>query len=145
MNVMGLKPIPYWVGTFITDYLGYLTTVLFFYILVLFHDIPFIDKHLNKIILILASFGCSIITFTYCFGFLFKNSNTAFKSFPIISFFGMYSVPWILMTIFNSNGLISSILKLLVYTCSPYKVLENALTSVNSDFNLFNKSTFTGE
>lgn len=46
MTVMGLKSLPYYIGTFITDYLIYLVTVLFFYIITICNDVPFLHKHL---------------------------------------------------------------------------------------------------
>lgn len=108
LNVMGCRPLPYWLGTFIFDYLAYLITVLIFYILVLENDVKFLNAYIDTLTLILAIFGADLIVYTYLCGYLFKKSNSAFKSFPIINFFVSYSIPWILTNLFEDNDILNN-------------------------------------
>jgi len=136
LNVMGCRPLPYWLGTFIFDYIAYLITVIIFYILVIENEVKFLKNYLNTLTLILAVFGADLIVYTYLCGYLFKKSNSAFKSFPIINFFVSYSIPWILTNLFEDSDVINNTIQIIMFFSSPFYVLDRALTSVNSDFSL---------
>jgi ATP-binding cassette subfamily A (ABC1) protein 3 len=71
MRVMGLRKLPYWLGTFIFDYLGYLLIIFFLYFMIVVEDIKFMKDHINKIILILSVFGADLILFAYLCGFFY--------------------------------------------------------------------------
>ena len=87
MDVTGMRQLPYWLGTFLFDFSGYLLIVLFFYFVVVLEDITFMRAHIHKLVPILALFGADLILYAYLCGFLYEKSNSAFKSFPILNFF----------------------------------------------------------
>lgn len=126
LNVMGCKGLTYWLGTFLFDYLAYMLTIalliLFFFIL----GVEFMYPFLGRITCIMALYGIALITFTYMFSFAFKKSNTAFKTFPLVTFFVFYTLPGILLTIsefvVKSHKLFTTI-EVIFVTISPFYAL----------------------
>ncbi|KRX06128.1 P-loop containing nucleoside triphosphate hydrolase [Pseudocohnilembus persalinus] len=137
LNVMGIKSFSYWMGTFLFDYLSYILISSFFFVFVgLYNNLDFLYKHIGKFAFIQLLFGPSLILFSYNASFFYKSSNSAFKSFPIISFFVIYSVPQILQQVFSGVIIFSQLCDLITYMFSPFKVLEMAFTTVNGNFSL---------
>ncbi|KAL4460035.1 hypothetical protein ABPG74_003561 [Tetrahymena malaccensis] len=134
LNVMGCRPLPYWLGTLVYDYLVYLLTFLIFHYSVHTIKVEFITPYLTQIFYIMSWFGLALITFCYVCGFLFKNSNQAFKSFPIITFFVSYSIPWIVLQITRGSypKLCSLFQYIFLYT-SPFLALEKAFENVDAN------------
>jgi len=97
LNVMGCRPLPYWLGTLAFDYIVYFCTFMLFFLSVDSIKVEFLVPYLSALLNIMLCFGFSLITFCYLSGFLFNSSNSAFKSFPIITFFVSYSIPWLIL------------------------------------------------
>ena len=81
LNVMGCRVIPYWLGTFIFDYIMFLFTIIVFFLIVVIGKITFITDFVGELLFILLSFGFSFINWSYMCGFLFEKSNSALKGY----------------------------------------------------------------
>lgn len=95
LNVMGCRPLPYWLGTLAFDFLAYFSTFLVFFYSLVHYEVDFIQPFLVKFFFTMVAFGFALIVFAYLCGFLFSSSNSAFKSFPLIAFFIGYNLPFI--------------------------------------------------
>lgn len=95
LNVMGCRPLPYWLGTLAFDFLAYFSTFLVFFYSLVHYEVDFIQPYLSKFFFTMVAFGFALIVFAYLCGFLFSSSNSAFKSFPLIAFFIGYNLPFI--------------------------------------------------
>ncbi len=84
---MGCGRYAYWIGNFLSDYFLFSITVVlnctFPFMLDLDFMISSIDYNLAFLFLTLG-FGLGIIVFAYVFGFLYENSNTAYKLYPFV-------------------------------------------------------------
>jgi hypothetical protein len=95
INAIGGGQLPYWLGTFLFDFITYLIP----FSLMIFVSIgdQFLSKYLQKLFTIMFFFGISLVWYSYAWSFFFKLSNTAFKNFPIINYFLFFSLPLVLI------------------------------------------------
>jgi len=93
---MGISSIAYWLGTFICDYLLFLTSVLTIYICLSTGELSFYSEYVLKTIHLLLSFGFAMISYSYLFSFAFQTSMSALKTFPVVNFLIAYTVPLLL-------------------------------------------------
>lgn len=94
--------------------------------------------YINTFTIILLIFGIDLILFAYLCGFLFSKSNSAFKAFPLINFFLIYSVPWVLVNIFSRYAFLSKLMQIIAFIFSPFYVLDKAFGTINEDFDISN-------
>ncbi|EAR89872.2 ABC transporter family protein (macronuclear) [Tetrahymena thermophila SB210] len=133
LNIMGCRPLPYWLGTLAFDYTVYFITFLIFYISIYSARVEFLIPYLKPLFIIMACFGFSLITFCYICGIFFQNSNSAFKYFPIIALFVNYTIPSILLMITRfSLPDLYQILQYVTLLLSPFLTLEKALANIDS-------------
>lgn len=59
----------------------------------------------------------------------------------MVAFFGLYSIPWVLLGLFK-NSIFLGIIKFFVYLTSPYKVLESCKKKKYLKFFLIFKINF---
>ena len=139
---MGCKSLPYWIGTFCFDFLAYVLTFglfifmvyamylnIFFFFLSLFlyfslRNLDFLKPHMAFISLIMLCYGFSLTQFAYACGFLFNKANSAHKAFPLINYFVLYSVPWILLGLFHNYDTIKIVIQIFSYIISPFFTVD---------------------
>lgn len=90
---MGLKTVPYWLGTFCFDFCMYLIGTVFFIILCFAFDISGVTGNLGNLILNMLFFGICFIWQNYALSFLFKTGNQAQKLIILINYVFYYVVP----------------------------------------------------
>ena len=105
----------------------YMITVIFFYLSIVLQNINFMMPYINTFTIILLIFGIDLILFAYLCGFLFSKSNSAFKAFPLINFFLIYSVPWVLVNIFSRYAFLSKLMQIIAFIFSPFYVLDKGI------------------
>ena len=76
-KVTGLRVVPYWLGSFIADYVLYLLPGLWFVALVFLFNIASLTSNSAETILIYIVFGGPLITFMYLANYCFSKSQTA--------------------------------------------------------------------
>ena len=101
LNVMGCRSYPYWIGTFVFDYLMYLLTLVFFFGFGLALGISYMIEHLGQMIYIMLAFGLTLISWGHLSNFMFNSATTAFKFIVWINFFLLYGVVMLLTLIPN--------------------------------------------
>jgi hypothetical protein len=95
LTVMGCRVLPYWMGTFVFDYILYYIFVLIFIIFSYTLNLTFITDYMGVVVYIFTTLGLSIVSFAYMIGLLlFKNTSSAQKFFPLFNFFVVYTVPF---------------------------------------------------
>ena len=72
-------------------------------------------------------YGFSLTQFAYVCGFLFNKANSAHKTFPLINYFVLYSVPWILIGIFHDFPLIKEIIQAISFIISPFFTVDRGI------------------
>lgn len=81
-------------------------------------------------------YGFSLIQFGYVCGFLFSKANSAHKTFPLINFFVLYSVPFMLIGIFHESPQIKKLIQIISYIISPFFTVDRGFISI---WNIFIK------
>jgi len=113
MDVMGLRNLPYWLGNFIVDAIA--TTIMNLVFTGVFTwyytHLTYQDSYMHPLDFLVISIlhGFSIITIGYAYSFLFKSALSAVKFFPVLYFFGLYTLSAYLsarMAYDNNIGLI---------------------------------------
>eukprot|EP00347_Sterkiella_histriomuscorum_P008930 403343198 len=86
MRMMGLKPIPYYIGYYISDYIFYITPNMMIVIICNAMSLQlFTDYQIVKISC-MVSFGFVLIPITYLIGFAFRDYDNAFRNSGLILF-----------------------------------------------------------
>jgi hypothetical protein len=102
LNVMGCRVLPYWIGTFVFDYLLFYVFVLIFIMFSYIMKLDFLTEYMGVIVLIFSAFGLSYVSFSYLCGVaIYEKTSSAMKTFPLLNFFIIYSMPWNLWGIVN--------------------------------------------
>jgi hypothetical protein len=91
LTVMGCRVVPYWVGTFVFDYLLFSLFVIVFIILSYALSLTFVTAYMWPIVCLFAVFGLAYISFSYLCGLLlYTRSTSAMKTFPLFNFFVVF-------------------------------------------------------
>ncbi len=98
-KVTGLRDTPYWIGTFLADFLLYLMPGLCFVALIFLFNVTTLTAYIGSTIPIYLLFGGPLITFMYLCSYLFKSAQTAFKSIGFIMYLLGFIVPVGLTTV----------------------------------------------
>jgi hypothetical protein len=102
LNVMGCRVLPYWIGTFVFDYLLFYVFVLIFIMFSYIMKLDFLTEYMGLIVLIFSAFGLSYVSFSYLCGVaIYEKTSSAMKTFPLLNFFIIYSMPWNLWGVVN--------------------------------------------
>lgn len=80
---------------------------------------------LNKLVILLALFGASLITYSYMMSHCFSRSTSAFKYFPVLNLFTNYTLPIILVAMAGQNTTLRQYVQGLFFVTSPFYVLNN--------------------
>ena len=84
---MGCGRYAYWIGNFLSDYFLFSITVAIVCTFPFILDVEFMFKsmeHNLTFLFLTLGFGLGIIVFAYLFGFLYEDSNTAYKLYPFV-------------------------------------------------------------
>lgn len=95
---MGIRPITYWLGTFLFDILVTLFTNLvgifsysFLYNYMIENPTPgFLPRELGDMFMLFTGFGFGVVTYAYLWSFMFDRALSAVKYFPVLFYFVMY-------------------------------------------------------
>lgn len=95
MNVVGMKPLAYYTGSFLADFLLFTLPTIGFIILLFPLNIQYFIMNGSWAVLlaVMVTFGFSLINVTYLFSFMFKSANQAFKQIGLIYLFGGSIIP----------------------------------------------------
>jgi len=74
--------------------------------------------------LMMLCYGFSLTQFAYACGFVFSKANSAHKAFPLINYFVLYSIPWILIGLFHESALAKKIILVISYAVSPFFTVD---------------------
>ena len=124
LNVMGCKTLPYWMATFAFDFLIFWIIFIFFFIIAAITKSQFILDSAAGILLIVASFSVSLISFAYMCGFMYKKSNSAFKTFPVMNIFIFWLLPYILISVSENIKWLSYFFQIITFIVSPFYCLN---------------------
>ncbi|EAR92762.2 ABC transporter family protein (macronuclear) [Tetrahymena thermophila SB210] len=141
LNVMGCRVLPYWLGTFLFDFAVFFLTIVIFIILCFAQNLTYVTDEFVNIFFILVTFGSTYITSSYFWGFIFQKSSAALKFYPLMNYFVVFSLPWIIIgSIYElyDNNLISTtlnewlngFLEIPLYLISPLFSMNVAFISV---------------
>jgi hypothetical protein len=81
MNFVGMKPLAYYMGNIVADFILFSIPTCGFIILLFPLDIKYfiMNGSWAVFLAVMLSFGISMITLTYLFSFMFSSANVAFK------------------------------------------------------------------
>ena len=81
LNFIGMKPLAYYVGSYLTDLIFFMVPTIGFIILLFPLNVRYFIINGSWAILLAAmtTFGLSMISLTYLMSFIIKNANNAFK------------------------------------------------------------------
>ena len=122
LKVMGCHDTPYWLGTFLFDFLAVQFVNVILVLLVFIFKIEYLKDHLVLFTFTLVTFSSSLITISYLYGFIFKSSNTVFKSYAGFYLFVLYTLPTIILAFalhLNLPKPLSLLITALVFHISP--------------------------
>jgi len=99
LNFIGMKPLAYWLGSFIVDYgLGLIPSVAFMFIVAV-GNVTSLSSKWYIVSVTVAAFIFPLVTLTYCMTFFFKKSERAFRLIGTIYMLTGYLIPVLLMNI----------------------------------------------
>ncbi len=78
-NFLGIKPLAYFLGNFLFDFVPFLISTGIFIAILFLMNLEFLARGWKTILGVMASFGFAIITLTYLVSFVFKKSVYAFN------------------------------------------------------------------
>jgi len=95
MNFVGMKPLAYYQGNIIADFILFSIPTLGFIILLFPLDIKYFIMNGSWAVFLasMLSFGIGMITLTYLFSFMFSSANVAFKNIGIVYIIGGTFLP----------------------------------------------------
>ena len=95
LNVMGCRVLPYWLGTFVFDYILFYLLIILFILFTYAMELNYVTDHMGKVVFSISAFGLSYISFSYLCGVaIYSKTSTAMKTFPLLNFFLIYCGPW---------------------------------------------------
>ena len=125
---MGMRKIPYWLGTLLFDMILFWTPSIFVFIFIVCFPSDkssiFLDKF-GYFVLIFASFSLSFLPFTYLWTHAFEKAQTAYRFFPFFVMIIFAILPQIPIYIVPEN----KGLKLILPILSPLLALVNGMIS----------------
>lgn len=99
LNFIGMKPMAYWMGSFVVDYsLGLIPSVAFM-VIVAVGNVTSLSSQWYIVAITVAAFVFPLVTLTYCMTFLFKKSERAFRMIGTVYMLTGYMIPVLLMNL----------------------------------------------
>ena len=141
---MGLRILPYWLGTFCFDIIIYAFIVIFYFIVALCFKLDCVVDNFWQTLLIFVSFGFTNLIYSYLCGFIFRTVDRALKLFAIFNFFVIFCIPFMINTMlalayYKTDG--NAILKQVLYAfqiifmiVSPFWNLYQGYSLINVDY-----------
>ena len=102
MNFIGMKPLAYYVGNYLADFLLFTIPTIGFIIILFPLGVTYFIINLAwlKQMVNMLAFGLSLISMTYLFSFLFATANNAFKQIGVVYIIGGTFLPGIIGGVF---------------------------------------------
>ena len=128
LSFIGMKPLAYYLGSFMADLLMFIIPTLLLISLLYPLGVKYyiINGAWAQLIALMTSFGMCLITMTYLISFMFQNTDRAFRSIGIIYLLGGTFIPNFLGTLVV--GISQSIT---VYKIFRYIMLANPFWNLN--------------
>ncbi len=120
LNFIGMKPLAYYVGSYIIDFIFFMVPTIGFIIILFPLNIKYfiINGSWAELLAAMTTFGLSMISLTYLISFMFKTANNAFKYSGVI---------FLLIGLFLP-AFVGGILGGLSEYGTPYKILRYVMT-----------------
>lgn len=84
---MGCRKLPYWLGTFLLDYIIYSVYIVIFFFFSAIIDLEISFKYWRIELISFFCFGLCQILMAYIIGFVFNKLETALKTYAVYCFF----------------------------------------------------------
>ena len=136
LTIMGLVDINYWIANYIFDYIAYLLTICVFFLLLWINQIGFIQPYLPIMLFVYLCFGFSLLSYSYTLSLLFKNTSSLYKLVPLINYFILFFLSFILTILTKNHPLLYAIYQILYIIISPFYLLNQALSNITNTINL---------
>jgi len=123
LHITGLKPFSYYLGTLIADYSLFMVSQLIFVVFALLADINTYSEQMVSFILIMSSFGLSMISFTYLFSNMFNDNNSAFRCMTVVYLILGLVAPGLVISIagvISESGSVTIFLNGLFFCLDPF-------------------------
>ena len=132
MNFVGMKPLAYYIGSFIADFILFIIPTFGFIILLFPLDIRYFIIHGSWAVLLInmLTFGLSLITLTYLFSFMFSSSNVAFKQIGVIYLIGGTVLPGFIgsiLTISTGSNVVRKTFRC-IFLVDPFWNFQDSMT-----------------
>lgn len=116
LTFIGMKPLSYYIGSFLADYILFIIPSIGFIVLLFPLGIKLFIMNGTWALLfvVMITFGLSLISVTYLFSFMYNNPNTAFRQIGVIYYLGGTILP---ITV-------SSIIAVATFSLDNYKILR---------------------
>jgi len=76
LNVMGCRVLPYWIGTFVFDYIIFYMFVLLFVAFCYLLNLDFLTIYMGKVVFLFTAFGLSYVTYSYLCGLILYTKSS---------------------------------------------------------------------
>ncbi|KAL4509467.1 hypothetical protein ABPG73_022683 [Tetrahymena malaccensis] len=93
LNVMGCRSLPYWLGTFIFDFIFISINLYIFFIICFIIGFNAVTDHFGEFFGLTQLFIFAIICQSYFLSFFFEKSQTAYKLVFFVNYFLFYTIP----------------------------------------------------
>ena len=140
---MGLRVLPYWLGTFGFDIIIYGILVVFYFIVSLCFKLECVTGNFWPTLLIFATFGLCYLAYSYLCGFLFKTVDRALKLFAIFNFFVIFCIPFMvytMLTLVYSKTSNSEIAEYVLYAFEIAFMIVSPFWNLYQGYSLINVS-----
>ena len=142
LRVMGVKPLGYWLGTFVTDMLLYLFSVLILIIMIYITQLQPLILSVEKVFVLMLAYGFAFVSFAYLWTFVFRNFHSATHVFPMVLTVLSFGLPYILIYLFDnyiyendSNSALQAqkVIEILTTIFCPVYQLQQGLTLIGGN------------
>lgn len=122
MRVMGCRDLPYWLGTFLFDFIAVQIVNITLVALVFIFKIRYLEDDAGLLIGALETYSGALVTTSYFWGFVFKTSNAVLKSYTAFYLFALYTLPTAglaLLSYFIGSSTLTKIVTVLAFHLCP--------------------------
>jgi ATP-binding cassette, subfamily A (ABC1), member 3 len=78
---MGCRTLPYWIGTFVFDYILFIVVSIFFFVFAAIFQINVVTSYMGHWLALILSMGLCLLTWSYLWSFVFNTAASAQKYF----------------------------------------------------------------
>lgn len=146
LRVTGCQNKPYWIGTFIFDFIVIQIVNIALVGLVFIFQIETLKDSIFAFALTIVLYSGALVTASYFWGFVFQSANTVYKSYAAFYLFVVYTLPSIVLVLAKQSasvpGSVSTILTIIVFHCCPNFAFNDSIRVSLGHDALFLQSRF---